>query len=538
MHYILILGMLHRFTSDIEDIELPKLFTYPHHYTPHPLAVRAAKEVQRYIASRREWSEELDAGKMFGVLIVEAEGEIGFLAAYSGNLAGRNDHEYFVPAVYDMLRPGDFFKQEEAEISAINQQIRALESSEELITAYKELERTKIETAAEAEAIKIRLAEGKAERSRLRSEGNYDERALILQSQHEKAESIRQKRAIKERLDSATQHLATLEAAITKLKDERQRRSSELQMRLFAEFRMLNIRGQERDLCSIFAPTPQQIPPAGAGECAAPKLLQYAFKNGLRPICMAEFWWGNSPKGEVRQHGLFYPACNGKCKPILEHMLQGLDVEPNPLFEIVAPEPKVIYEDDAIVVIDKPSGMLSVRGKSGVRSAEEWAEERYAEAMIVHRLDQSTSGILVIAKNKDAHEALQKQFIARTVKKSYVALLDGIIEEPKGEIRLPLKLDYDNRPRQMVAADGRTAHTLFEVEGYAEGRTRIRFYPITGRTHQLRVHAAHAEGLGTPIVGDDIYGTSDKRLMLHAETLEFTHPTTGETLRLESKAEF
>lgn len=530
--------MLHRFTSDIEDIELPKLFTYPHHYTPHPLAVRAAEEVQRYIASRREWSKELDAGKMFGVLIVEAEGEIGFLAAYSGNLAGRNDHEYFVPAVYDMLRPGDFFKQEEAEISAINQQIRVLESSEELITAYKELERTKIETAAEAEAIKIRLAEGKAERSRLRSEGNYDERALILQSQHEKAESTRQKRAIKERLDSVTQHLATLEAAITKLKDERQRRSSELQMRLFAEFRMLNIRGQERDLCSIFAPTAQQTPPAGAGECAAPKLLQYAFKNGLRPICMAEFWWGNSPKGEVRQHGLFYPACNGKCKPILEHMLQGLDVEPNPLLEIVAPEPKVIYEDDSIVAIDKPSGMLSVRGKSGVRSAEEWAEERYAEAMIVHRLDQSTSGILVIAKNKDAHEALQKQFIAHTVKKSYVALVEGVVTTKSGEIRLPLKLDYDNRPRQMVAADGRTAHTLFEVEGYAEGRTRIRFYPITGRTHQLRVHAAHAEGLGTPIVGDDIYGKSDKRLMLHAETLEFTHPTTGEALRLESKAEF
>ena len=530
--------MLHRFTSDIRDIELPKQFTYPHHYTPHPLAVRAAKEVQHYISSHEEWRKELDEGKMFGVLVVESEGEIGFLAAYSGNLAGRNDHEYFVPAVYDMLRPGDFFKLEEANISAINHKIKTLESSDELREAQQKLERTKSECDAELEAIKLRLAEGKAARSRLRAEGQCDEQTLILQSQHEKAEATRQKRAIKQRLDNATEHIAKLHAAIDELKTERQRRSAELQTRLFAEFRMLNVRGEERDLCSIFAATPQLIPPAGAGECAAPKLLQYAFRNGLRPICMAEFWWGNSPKGEVRQHGTFYPACNGKCKPILAHMLQGLDVEPNPLLEIVAPEPKIVWEDEAIVVIDKPSGMLSVRGKTGVRSAEEWATERYSEAMIVHRLDQSTSGILVIAKNKEVHAALQKQFISRTVKKSYIALLEGIIDTQQGEIRLPLKLDYDNRPRQMVATDGRAAQTLFKVEGYSDGRTRIRFYPITGRTHQLRVHAAHTEGLGTPIVGDDIYGQSAERLMLHAETIEFTHPTTGNRIRLESKAEF
>ena len=537
MHYINI-GMLHRFTSNIEGIELPRQFTYPFHYTPHPLSVLAAHEVQHYIDSHPEWHKELDLGKMFGVLVVEHEGDVGFLAAYSGNLAGRNDHEYFVPAVYDMLRPGDFFKLEEANISAINLKIRELESSEELRQAYNVVELTRQEHEAKLTEIKHELAKGKAERSRLRAEGLADEQSLILQSQHEKAEATRQKRALKEQLDAVIAHLDKLKDSIEELKLERQRRSAELQMRLFEQFRMLNIRNEERDLCSIFAPTPQQIPPAGAGECAAPKLLQYAFKHSMRPVCMAEFWWGNSPKGEVRQHGLFYPACNGKCKPILAHMLQGLDVEPNPLLEIVAPEPKILWEDDAIVVIDKPSGMLSVRGKSGVRSAEEWAEERYAESMIVHRLDQSTSGILVIAKNKAVHEALQKQFIARTVKKSYVALLDGIISEPKGEIRLPLKLDYDNRPRQMVASDGRAAHTLFKVEGYSEGRTRIRFYPITGRTHQLRVHAAHAEGLGTPIVGDDIYGTSAERLMLHAETIEFMHPTTGEILCLESKAEF
>lgn len=530
--------MLHRFNADIEGIALPAQFTYPFHYTPHPLCIRAAEQVQQYIASRVEWCDELSAGKMFGVLVVEVDGDLGFLAAYSGNLAGRNDHEYFVPAVYDMLHPDDFFRQGESEISEINRQIEAMESSREIMLAREQYATTKNECDAALKALKMRLAEGKALRSRLREEGACSQEELILASQRENAEAQREKRALKQRLEAATAHLDSLQGAIVELRHERQRRSAELQMRLFAQFRMLNAEGVERDLCELFAPTAQQIPPAGAGECAAPKLLQYAFKHCMRPVAMAEFWWGSSPKGEVRQHGCFYPACNGKCKPILTHMLVGLDVEPNPLMEIAPPEPKVLWEDEWLVAIDKPSGMLSVRGKSGVRSAEEWAEERYPEAMIVHRLDQSTSGVLVIAKNKRAHAALQSQFISRTVKKSYVALLDGIVECQHGEIHLPLKLDYDNRPRQMVAPDGRPAHTIFDVEGYDAGRTRVRFYPITGRTHQLRVHAAHADGLGTPIVGDDIYGTCASRLMLHAETIEFLHPITQELVSLSSAPEF
>lgn len=530
--------MLHHFLQDIEGIELPKQFTYPFHYTPHPLCRRAAEQVQQYITSRSEWHAELNRGKMFGVLVVEADGEIGFLAAFSGNLAGRNDHPYFVPAVYDMLRPDDFFRLEEAQISAINRHIEALESAPKLHSAREELTRARSEYDTTLQAIKAQLAEGKALRNKQRAEGTHSEAELILASQRENAAAQRLKRAVKERVERATAILASLQTEIEALKQERQRRSAELQMRLFSQFRMLNALGEERDLCDIFAPTTQQIPPAGAGECAAPKLLQYAYKNGMHPLAMAEFWWGGSPKGEVRQHGTFYPSCNSKCKPILGHMLCGLDVEPNPLIEITPPEPKILWEDEWLVAIDKPSGMLSVRGKSGVLSAEEWAAKRYPEAMIVHRLDQSTSGILVIAKNKTAHEALQKQFISRTVKKSYVALLDGVIEKRGGEIRLPLKLDYDNRPRQMVAEDGRAAHTIYEVEGYAEGRTRVRFYPITGRTHQLRVHAAHADGLGTPIVGDDIYGIGAERLMLHAETLEFVHPISGEAISLQSKAEF
>ena len=531
--------MLHRFSFDIEGMELPEQFTYPFHYTPHPLCKAATSEVQKYLSTRVEWHEELQQGKMFGVLVVkDKNSEIGFLTAFSGNLAGSNSHEYFVPAVYDMLQPDDFFKREEAEISAINRKITELESSDSLLTAKSFLAREKEACDEALKQIKTRLAEGKAKRNKLRESGEYDEQALILASQRENAEAQRQKRQIKERMERATAQVAELQAAIDELKQERQQRSAALQMALFAEFKMLNALGEERNLCEIFAPTTQQIPPAGAGECAAPKLLQYAYRNGLQPLCMAEFWWGNSPKGEVRQHGNYYPSCNSKCKPILGFMMQGLTVEPNPLMEIAPPEPKIIWEDDDLVAIDKPSGMLSVKGKSGVRSAEEWALERYPEAMIVHRLDQSTSGILVIAKHKNAHEILQKQFISREVKKSYIALLDGVIPNAEGEINLPLKLDYEHRPRQMVAEDGRAAHTIYKVESIVDGLTRVRFYPITGRTHQLRVHSAHAQGLGTPIVGDDIYGTGGERLMLHAETIEFSHPTSGERISLESKAEF
>ena len=530
--------MLHRFLSDIEGIEPPALFTYPFHYTPHPLCVAAAHEVQQYLHTQTKWHEELMQGKMFGVLVVRRAGEMGFLAAFSGNIAGSNNHPYFVPAVYDMLQPDDFFKREEAAISEISNIISKMQDSEGLRMARQHLELARAEHATELRRIKEWLAEGKAARDRLRQEGDYNNQELILSSQRDNATAQRQKRAAKERLAEAERMVQEIEEEIEALKQVRHSRSADLQMALFAEFQMLNAMGEAKDLCEIFAPTAQRIPPAGAGECAAPKLLQYAYKNGFEPLCMAEFWWGNSPKGEVRKHGTFYPSCNSKCKPILGHMLQGLNVEPNPLMEITPPEPTILWEDDELVAINKPSGMLSVRGKSGVRSAEEWATERYAEAMIVHRLDQSTSGILIIAKNKSAHEALQKQFIGRSVRKSYVALLEGIIEPQEGEIRLPLKLDYEHRPRQMVAEDGRMAHTIYKVEGIEGGHTRVRFYPITGRTHQLRVHAAHAQGLATPIVGDDIYGTGGDRLMLHAETIEFTHPTSGKTISLCCKAEF
>lgn len=540
---------MHKFSHKIGNISIPKQFTWPFHYTPHTLSRLAAEQVMEYLATQEEWKEEISRGKMFGVLIVEnADNEIGFLAAFSGNLAGTNRHEYFVPPVYDMLQPDDFFKKEEAEISAINRRIETMETAEEYTKAKEQLRGVREQVEQELSNLSVELLKRKKARQQLRTEGKADPQALILQSQHDSAESKRKKRALQQLVADAQAKVSEMEQAINSLREERRRRSAELQMALFREFKMLNAKGEAKDLCELFAPTPQLIPPAGAGECAAPKLLQYAYLNGLQPLAMAEFWWGDSPKGEVRRHGNFYPSCNSKCKPILLHMMQGLEVEPNPLLNILTPEPRIVWEDEHMAVIDKPCGMLSVRGKSEVRSVEEWAEERYAEydgPKIVHRLDQSTSGLLVVAKSKEAHKALQQQFITHSAKKSYIALLKGVIKEKSGRISLAMKLDYDNRPRQMVAEDGKSAVTEYEVLEMTDSQTRVRFYPITGRTHQLRLHAAHHLGLDAPIVGDDIYGDGEcadckngKRLCLHAETLDIAHPITGKAMHFESKAEF
>lgn len=540
--------MLHRFLHDISGILPPQQFTWPFHYEPHALSRLAAEQVQEYISSRKEWAEEIAAGKMFGVLVVrDAAGELGFLAAFSGNLAGSNCHEYFVPPVYDMLQPDDFFRREEAEISAINKEIEQLTQSDDYQQAKIAVECAKKSGEEELSLLKSLLAERKNNRAARRAQGE-DEAVLILESQRDNADLQRLKKRIKEQTESAQQAFDALNEKILALKEERKERSAALQMQLFAQFRMLNARGEVKDLCELFTPTSQRIPPAGAGECAAPKLLQYAYLYSLTPIAMAEFWQGASPVGEVRHHGSFYPACNGKCKPILMHMLHGLDVEPNPLTEICPPEPEILWEDEWIVAINKPCGMLSVRGKSGVRSVEEWAHERYPDAtgpMIVHRLDQSTSGILLLAKDKQTHQSLQEQFIKRTINKSYTALLEGVIAQPSGRIDLPMRLDYDNRPRQMVAADGKRAITEYEVVAIEGNRTRILFHPITGRTHQLRLHSAHHQGLNAPIVGDDIYGREchadlcdGHRLCLHACEIEFTHPHNGQRIKIKCEAEF
>lgn len=540
--------MLHRFSQDISNISLPEAFTWPFHYVPHPLSLLAAEQVKGYLATRQEWVEEIARGKMFGVLVVQDDdGELGFIAAFSGNLAGSNYHRYFVPPIYDMLQPGDFFRSGEAEISMINSRIKTIEQSVEYLSAKQDLHQYIAYAERELSGIKAAIAERKRLRAERRDAGE-DERTLVLESQRDNADMQRAKRMFKEQTSLLAERYDSFVRQISELKSERQQRSYELQMQLFKQFRILNARGVIKDLVELFAPTPQAVPPAGAGECAAPKLLQYAYLNNLKPIAMAEFWQGASPRGEVRHHDAFYPACNSKCKPILSFMLEGLNVEPNPLCNIVPPEPRIIWEDEWLVAIDKPSGMLSVDGKSGVRSVQRWVAERYPEAsgpMIIHRLDQSTSGVLLLAKDKETHKALQEQFIKRMVNKRYVAILEGCVTSEQGTIDLPIKLDYDNRPRQMVAIDGKRAITEYRVLSSDGSRTRIEFYPVTGRTHQLRLHSAHKDGLNAPIVGDDIYGAvgtkdvnTEQRLCLHASYLRFTHPYTGQDVELVSPAEF
>ena len=539
--------MFHSFQTSIAGIELPRLFTYPFHYTPHPLCVMAAGEVQAYINKQTRWKEELDKGKMFGVLIVRtSNGQTGYLAAFSGNLCGSNSHSFFVPPVYDLLKPDGFFKIEEEQISAINHQIGQLQNCDRYLELQQKMER---ETASSQQALSearkvLKAAKEKREQRRLHRPNENEQAAMIRESQYQKAEFKRLERYWKEQISEIKTEMESFSSQIEALKAERRNRSAALQQKLFQQFNFLNAKGETKNLCAIFEETVQKTPPAGAGECAAPKLLQYAYLSGLSPIAMAEFWWGESPKTEIRHHGYYYPSCRGKCEPILRHMLQGLDVEPAPSerYSLSQNMPEILFEDQWLLVLHKPEGVLSVPGKSEEQSIYSLLRARYPEAtgpLVVHRLDMATSGLLLAAKTQEVHRHLQAQFENRSIKKRYIALLDGILSEEEGVIDLPICPDYLDRPRQMVNEElGKTAITRYQVMDRKNGQTRIAFFPLTGRTHQLRVHGAHPLGLNCPIVGDELYGRKAERLYLHAEYLEFIHPVSGQRMVIEKKAEF
>ncbi|MBM6719040.1 RNA pseudouridine synthase [Bacteroides gallinaceum] len=538
---------MHRFASSVEDIPFPSGFTYPFHYTPHPLVQTAAHEVRAYLRTRPEWEEELKKGKMFGVLLIEdTEGYVGYLAAFSGNLDGSNLHRGFVPPVYDLLCPDGFFKQEESEISAINRRIELLETDED----YLHLQRT-YQIGAEARRTILAKAKEEMKRAKLLREEKRkkgispeEEAQLIKESQFQKAEYKRLEKRLKLQGEELKASLSVFENQIQILKHERKIRSAALQQKLFEQFRMLNAQGEEKDLCQIFHETPQGTPPAGAGECALPKLLQYAYQHNFHPLAMGEFWIGESPKEEIRHEGHFYPSCKNKCEPILKHMLIGLQVEPNPLAgrETKKKELEIVYEDEWLIVVNKPEGMLSTPGKLTTDSVYTRLHTLYPTAtgpLIVHRLDMATSGLLLVAKTKEIHYALQKMFASRRIQKRYTAWLNGIVTTDEGIINLPICPDYDNRPYQMVHSEyGKPAVTRYKVLGRKDGKTHIAFYPLTGRTHQLRVHAAHPDGLNCPIIGDELYGKKADRLYLHASELSFEHPATGQLITFCKEAEF
>jgi len=552
-----------QFKTNIEEIELPTQFNYPFYYTPHPLCKIAASELQIYLSNQKDWEHNfgiaadnsgMPIGKMFGVLIVKNSAkQLGYLAAFSGKLAGKNHHPFFVPPVFDTLDQDGFYKKGELILNKLNDEIKTLENQPEIKELNEKILNHSSETITTITTIKLNIKQNKKERAHKRQASTLlkDEEGIKNILQNLAQESINEQYHLKKYIQNRNIELLELQKKldyynneINKLKEERKTKSATLQQQLHDSYSFLNALGDTKDLCSIFESTAQLKPPAGAGECAAPKLLHYAFKKQLHPIALCEFWWGESPKSEIRVHKEFYPACRGKCEPILGHMLKGLNVEENPMLTNpgINKEISIVYEDDDLLVINKPEEFLSVPGKNIEDSVYSRIKLKYPNAtgpLIVHRLDMSTSGLMLIAKNKEVHKHLQYQFLKKTIKKRYEAILDGIITESNGTIELPLRVDLDNRPMQLVCYEhGKSAKTEWEIVSRKNGCTKVYFYPITGRTHQLRVHAAHQLGLNTPIVGDDLYGKKSDRLFLHAGRIEFRHPITKEILTIELPANF
>lgn len=516
---------------DAKSQLLPDAFTNPFDYNAHPLCLVAKAQLEQYLPPPMTMTK----GKMYGLLVVKTNtGDVGFLAACSGNESDNNKGIHFVPQVFDLTNPNGFFRKEETQLNKINQQIKQLSASEGLISLKLQYETLKKEANQKLANAKTKLQKAKAERAQKRASTSDQPtlNALIKESQTQKSNFTRLKKKLKEEQQQIEEALAAYHDEIERLKRLRKQQSGLVQKQLFDSYVFYNIKGEQRSATEIFKHTDARVPPAGAGDCAAPKLLQYAFLNQLTPIVMAEFWWGPSPLNAIRKHNYFYPACKNKCEPILGFMLQGLTTEraANTQTSTIS----VIYEDEALAVINKPAGLLSVPGKEVEESVLTQAKSLFPEAtgpMIVHRLDMATSGLMLIAKSKDVHEHLQKQFLSHSIHKQYAAILDGRIEANEGEINLPLRVDLNDRPRQLVCFDhGKPALTKWQIMNRQNGRTKVYFNPVTGRTHQLRVHAAHHLGLNTPIVGDPLYGKKANRLMLHARKIEFVHPVSEKRL--------
>ena len=472
---------------------LPEKFTYPFCYVPHPLIREAAAALIERIDASDYLRGLFGEGKMMGALLVEdAAGDTRVLYGFSGVAGGTALVEGFVPPIFDLTEPGGYYRAAEARITAINERLALL--------------RTEMSVG------KCHKAGG--------AESTFQQTSLSSDSTHEAGSA----------------------ESVEALERERHALSVELQDWIFSRYRVSNARGESLSIKEVFARR-GLVPPGGTGDCAAPKLLQYAYSHGLKPLAMGEFWYGASPRREVRTQGRFYPSCTGKCGPLLEFMLQGLDVEPNPLAQRSTRDPRIVFQDQYIIVAEKPSGMLAAPGRYVSHSMVSALEKLTgAEVFSCHRLDMDTSGLMVFAKTAAVQAALHRQFAAGEVHKRYQARLQPGRELPaeQGEISIPLSLDYYDRPRQMADWEsGKPALTRYRVLRHRrDGSTDIEFEPLTGRTHQLRVHAAHALGLGRPIAGDRLYGgdpaTPDAPLALHASRLEFRHPVTGEPLLFQS----
>ena len=485
---------------------------------------------------------------MFGVLVVENRNkEIGYLSAFSGNITNQNILDKFVPPIYDILAEDSFFREDNNALIRLSEKISKFEKDKDFTTLKEEVKRTRKEVsliiAAETKRLKAKKKQRKIARNKQELVSEEFKRKQIQESLNDTFYLRELQAYYTAKYAKQEQKYTLLEKELLQLKQLRIEKSNVLQQKIIAQYNVLNSKGEEKSVFSIFEKI-NKHPPSGTGDCAAPKLLQYAFSNNLKPIALAEFWWGKPGNSIIRKHKNYYPSCQGKCKPLLDHMLEGIALDDNPLLENLAKHKKIeiVHEDAHILVINKPAELLSVPGKTIKDSVYTRLALLYPDAskhLIVHRLDMSTSGIMLIAKTKQANKFLQKQFIRRSIKKTYLALLSGIIEENKGEINLPLRLDLEDRPKQLVCyKHGKKALTKWKVVERKNNKTRVQFTPITGRTHQLRVHAAHVDGLNSPIVGDDLYGTKADRLHLQAAYIQFIHPISKKVMEFSLEAEF
>jgi len=550
------------FKKDISGIEIPDKFTFPFYYEPNLLAKIAAKELQEYLEKQTEFKHEFGIkdstaknalGKMFGVLVVKnTDGDLGYLASFSGKLADESLPNKFVPPIFNMRTQGSFYEQGEKEIEKIGGKIQQLKKDKSYLLNKKLLKKhteyVKKDLAIQRKKMRTskHLRKHQKEEARLRLDDKSFEvftKKLIQESFNDQFFYRELQEYYEDKIKKIKKSLLLFENTIEEHIRNRKKISKTIQNTLFEKYQFLNQQKEQKGLLDIFDNASAR-PPAGSGDCCAPKLLQYAFQHRLIPVVMAEFWWGISPNSAIRKHKNFYPSCQSRCKPILRHMLEGVQMDENLLLKNLSESValKIVFEDDDLIIVNKPPEFLSVPGKEIKDSVYTRIKQKYPSVtgpIIVHRLDMSTSGILVLTKTKEANKILQQQFIKRTVKKKYVALLSGKVSEKKGTITLPLRLDLDDRPRQLVDfKNGKTAKTNWTIISENNTHTRIHFYPVTGRTHQLRVHAAHKDGLNLPIIGDDLYGTKQDRLYLHAEFIEFIHPTSKNKINFTVPSDF
>lgn len=520
---------------------------------PHPWALEAALLLQAQLRGGEVAPgvstavlQRPEGGKMFGVLVVRGEnGRLAWLKAYSGQMDGAWELPGWVPPMFDARARTDVEPAADGRVKALTAQIEMLEKSVELAAERQRMTGLRVAQGRKLEQLRVLHAERKRRRHALRGLPEHAPTLSLLdeESRQDDRERRRLESALEEERASAGRSLHRLERRLAALGRLRAHVSRRAMQAIHDTYRPTSWQGERTSLRELFAPGE---PSWGAGDCAAPKLLSFARDQGLTPLALAEFWWGPPPPGGGRVEGAFYPACRVKCGPLIPFLLRGLEVAPKRVFRIDGAEPGELipaYEDERVVAFTKPAGLLSVPGTDAAVTDTVLARLRakYPRAtgpLLVHRLDQDTSGLLLAALDEEAYRFLQAQFIARQVHKRYIAWLEGSVLERRGTVRLPLRVDLEQRPRQLVDPEhGREAVTDWEVLARQDGRTRVALFPKSGRTHQLRVHAAHPMGMGAPIVGDRLYGREGGRLMLHAEELTFMHPA-GHPVTVRSPAPF